>query len=69
MRLSTGLEYSTGTYGGEDDIEEFYVPLTFNINTDRIGFSLSVPFLSVRAPAGIVTDGQAVPREGDIATA
>ena len=68
MRLSTGLEYSSGTYGGEEDIEELYVPLTFNMNTDRIGFSVSVPYISVRAPSGTVTDGQAVPGEGDITT-
>lgn len=68
MRLSSGLEYSSGTYGGTEDIEELYVPLTFNMNTHRIGFSVSVPFLSVRAPTGTVTDGQAVPGEGEITT-
>lgn len=68
IRLTTGLEYSTGTYGGTEDIEELYVPLTLNLNTNRIGASLSVPFLGVRAPAGTVTDSQAVPGEGDITT-
>ena len=25
--ISTGAEYTTGTYGGDADIEDFYVPL------------------------------------------
>jgi hypothetical protein len=68
LRLSTGLEYSSGKYGGTEDIEELYVPLTFTLNTNRVGMSLSVPYLSVRAPTGTVTDGQAVPGEGEITT-
>jgi hypothetical protein len=68
IRLSTGIEYSSGRYGGQEDIEELYVPLIFNLDTRRIGVSVSVPFLSVRAPTGTVVDGQAVPGEGDIAT-
>jgi hypothetical protein len=68
FRLSTGLEYITGTYGGTEDIEELYVPLTFNMNSSRIGLSVSVPYLSVRAPTGTVTDGQTVPGAGDVTT-
>jgi hypothetical protein len=68
LRLSTGIEFSSGRYGGLDDIEETYVPLTLNLNTRRIGMSVTVPYLSVRAPTGTVTDGQTVPGEGDITT-
>lgn len=67
-RLSTGVEYITGTYGGTEDIEELYMPLTFNVNANKFSVSVSVPYLSVSAPAGTVTDGQTVPGEGDITT-
>ena len=64
--LSSGFEYSTGNYGGAEDIEEIYVPLTFSLNSGRIGMSVSVPHLSVHAPSGTVTDAQPVP--GDTVT-
>lgn len=68
FRLSTGFEYITGTYGGAEDIEESYVPLTFNMSTSRIGVSVSIPYLSVTGPAGTVTDGQTVPGTGETTT-
>lgn len=48
--LSTGLEYSSGGYGGTDDIEELYVPVTGAIYFDRVALGVTVPYLSVRAP-------------------
>jgi hypothetical protein len=50
LRFSTGIEYSTGKYGGSDDIEELYVPFTFRVGLDRVGFRLTAPYLSVTAP-------------------
>jgi len=52
IRWATGVEYSSGTYGGEDDIEDVYVPLIARFTTDRMAFELTVPYLSVTAPAG-----------------
>lgn len=49
--LSTGLEYSSGGYGGTDDIEELYVPVTGAIYFDRVALSVTVPYLSVRTPS------------------
>lgn len=49
---STGIEYSSGTYGGTEDIEDLYVPLTARFVTERVGFEVTVPYLSVTAPAG-----------------
>ena len=49
---STGIEYSSGTYGGTDDIEDLYVPLMARVSGDRLAFELTVPYLSVTAPAG-----------------
>ncbi len=71
LTWSTGLEYSTGTYGGADDIEDLYIPLQGRIDFDRISFNLTVPYLSVRGPEGTtVTDvnGEPVPGSGETIT-
>jgi hypothetical protein len=68
---STGLEYSSGTYGGADDIEDLYIPLKGRVDVERFSFDLTVPYLSVRAPEGTtVTDpgGEPVPGTGDMIT-
>lgn len=52
VRLSTGVEYSRGDYGGTDTIEDLYVPVIGSINYGRMSFELTVPYLSVTAPAG-----------------
>lgn len=68
---STGLEYSSGTYGGTDDIEDLYIPLKGRVDFERLSFALTVPYLSVRAPQGTtVTDpgGEPVPGTGEMIT-
>lgn len=68
---SSGVEYSTGPYGGTDDIEDLYIPLTGRVNFDQVSFDLTVPYLSVRAPAGTtLTDnnGEPIPGSGETAT-
>ncbi len=52
ISLSTGVEYSSGGYGGTDDIEEIYAPVTGVFSLDRLAFSVTVPYLSVSAPSG-----------------
>jgi len=70
LRFSTGIEYSTGEYGGTDDIEELYVPFTFRAGFDRIGLRFTVPYLRVTAPDDtIITDPGAEPLPGSGATA
>lgn len=49
---ATGIEYSSGTYGGSEDIEDLYVPLIARISTDRLAFEVTIPYLSVTAPTG-----------------
>jgi hypothetical protein len=69
LRFSTGVEYSTGKYGGTDDIEDIYVPFTFRAGFDRVGVRLTVPWLSVTAPEDtIITDPGAEPLPGTGAT-
>jgi hypothetical protein len=36
VSFSTGIEYSSGTYGGTEDLEELYVPLTMRIDNPRL---------------------------------
>lgn len=69
LLFATGVEYSTGKYGGTDDIEELYVPFTFRAGFDRIGLRLTVPYLSVTAPEDtIIVDPGAEPLPGSGAT-
>ena len=69
--ISAGAEYSTGSYGGDADIEDFYVPLKATMDFRRLSFRLTVPYLSVRAPEGTVITGpggEPIPGTGDIVT-
>ena len=69
LRFSAGVEYSTGKYGGTDDIEEIYVPFTFRAGFERIGLRITVPWLSVTAPEDtVITDPGAEPLPGSGAT-
>ena len=69
--ISAGAEYTTGAYGGDEDIEDFYVPLKATMDFRRLSFRLTVPYLSVRAPEGTVITGpggEPIPGTGDIVT-
>jgi len=66
ISLSMGAEYTSGTYGGDVDIEDTYIPLTAVIDYGKVAFRLSVPYLSVTAPEGTIFDsgGNPVPGSG-----
>ena len=71
FRLSTGVNYSSGDYGGTIDIDDVYVPITGSIDYGRFGFRLTLPYLSVSAPAGTIITGpggQPVPGSGALTT-
>lgn len=69
ISFSTGVEYSSGGYGGTDDIEELYVPVSGFLFFDRVAVGITVPYLSVRAPTGTEDPGgEPVPGSGEIAT-
>ncbi len=36
FRLSAGVEYTNGGYGGTEDIEDIYVPVTGTISFDKV---------------------------------
>lgn len=69
--LATGVEYTTGSYGGDADIEDFYLPISATFDYGNVAFRLTVPYLSVRAPEGtqvIGPGGEPIPGTGDITT-
>lgn len=68
--LSTGVDYASGTYGGDVDIEDVYVPLTATVDYGRVAFRLTVPYLSVKAPEGTIfdPDGEPLPGSGALIT-
>ena len=71
MTWLTGLEYSSGDYGGSEDIEDLYVPVTGRLDLERVSLQLTVPYLSVRAPEGTtVTDpgSEPIPGTGETVT-
>lgn len=69
--LSAGLEYMTGDYGTDVDIEDVYVPITATLDFRRVAFRLTVPYLSVRAPEGTIIigpGGEPIPGPGEMTT-
>jgi hypothetical protein len=69
--LGVGAEYTTGDYGGDESVDEFYVPVTATVDFARVALRLTVPFLSVRAPEFTTItgpDGQPVIGEGPTTT-
>lgn len=69
--LAVGAEYTSGDYGGEQSVDDVYVPVTGRYETQRLAFRLTVPFLGVRAPEGTYTegpDGQPIIGEGPTVT-
>jgi len=69
--LGVGAEYTTGDYGGDESVDEFYLPVTGTLDLERVTFRLTVPFLSVRAPELTTIsgpDGQPMVGEGPTVT-
>jgi hypothetical protein len=54
--LSTGIDYSTGKYGGTSATDILYAPLTGRYETDKWVFKLTVPFVVVTGPGNVVRD-------------
>ena len=71
LTWTTGMEFSSGKYGGADAIEDLYVPITARMDYQRFTFELTVPYLSVRAPSGsTITEpgGEPVAGSGELST-
>jgi len=68
--LSTGVDTTSGRYGGDVDIEDFYIPMTVSADYGRFAVRLTVPYLSVTAPEGTIIGpgGEALPGSGELST-
>ena len=56
VRIATGVEYTSGTYGATEDINEIYIPISISLNGGRTSARLTVPYLSVDGPFVRLTD-------------
>jgi hypothetical protein len=51
-KYSIGTEYTSGDFGGDTSISEWYMPVTAKYVTDQYIFRITVPYLRITAPAG-----------------
>lgn len=60
-KLSAGVDYTSGDYGGDEDITTAYVPFTIKYRGARWGARITVPYLEVSGPATVLdADGQLI---------
>lgn len=52
--VSTGLDYSSGDYGDPIDTRTWYVPLTMRFERGPWSARVTLPFLSISGPGGVV---------------
>lgn len=52
--LITGFDYSTGKYGNATSTNILYVPVTGQYETDKLTLKLTVPYISVTGPGGVI---------------
>lgn len=53
-QFTTGMDYSSGEYGGTDTTEIWYVPFTVRYNVEPWQFKLTVPYVSMRSAGGVI---------------
>lgn len=58
--LSSGIDYSSGEYGGAETLSDVYVPLTLRYSRERLGLRVTLPYLRVEQPRFDV-DGAQLP--------
>ncbi len=56
-RVSTGFDYSTGDYGETEDTDIYYVPVTVRYLRDPWLVKLTVPWIRIKGPGGVVGGG------------
>jgi hypothetical protein len=55
--LTTGVDYTTGEYGGTTSTDVLYIPVTGKIEFDTLFFKLTVPYISVTSDGTAVIKG------------
>lgn len=54
--LTTGLDYSTGKYGGTQSTDILYIPFTGKYEADKYTLKLTVPYLQITGPGNVIRD-------------
>lgn len=54
--LTTGLDYSSGKYGGSQSTDILYIPLIGKYDVDLWSFKLTVPYVRITGPGGVLRD-------------
>lgn len=52
--IGTGFDYSSGTYGNAKPTDILYVPVTGKYESDNLTLKLTVPYISITSPGGVV---------------
>ncbi len=56
LSLTTGVDYSSGKYGGTQSTDITYIPITAKYQTGPWTLKLTVPHISVTGPGNVVPD-------------
>lgn len=54
LALSTGVDYESGDFGTDAEIEKVIVPLIADITSGRLRASIQLPFIRVTAPGNVI---------------
>src|SRR3712207_3965262 len=63
LRLTTGVDYSRGDYGLDEDTKITVVPVTARLSTGPFAFTAALPYIRLDTPGGVVLgpDGNPLP--------
>lgn len=67
-KFTLGTYYSTGTYGGEESTDIFYLPLSYEISHFPWVLSVTLPYLQLQGPGDVFLDTGNVGRDPGAAT-
>ncbi|HEX2763955.1 MAG TPA: hypothetical protein VHM92_08985 [Allosphingosinicella sp.] len=59
--ITSGVDFSVGSYGGPADTKILVAPLSFRGSTGSLRFSATLPYLRIDSPANIVGGGEQGP--------
>ena len=69
LSFSSGVDYSSGEYGGDETTEVISVPFGVRLTVDDWTFRVSAPYLHVTGPADITDDAESDGSSGTIVRA
>ncbi len=52
--LTTGIDYSSGKYGNAKSTDIVYIPVTGQYEADKLTLRLTVPYIAISGPGGVV---------------